>query len=440
MKFVYIFFLFNIIASSALAQFSDSDIVKAAILFKEVKQIADADNGKLWDHHLYGPMLLVDPKTKGTLANQPDSAGSFKPVNGIYRGTVPGNFAFANTAQHWQGKVWTVVLWPIPEDRFDRNNLVMHELYHQLQQHTNLPKTDANCQHLETMEGRLLLRLELEAIRKVITDYPNFDKNDLINALTLRSWRYKKFSGADSLERNLELNEGLAEATGLLLSGRTEAEMRKSLMNTIDNFYHKPSFVRSMAYMTGPLYGYLLNAKNKNWYKPFLKASVSIKDLSFGNLLMTNYHLKIPDDIKTAYNTIAERKLYAFDDIYTYEKNREDARLKTLALNKAKFIDGPVLILPNSNMNFVFNPNEVQVIDDHGQVYPTFSGKADWGNLEVKKGGAFIKDWMYVYMPLPDNFDITSSNIKTGDWWLELKNGWKIQKGKRAGDYEVVHE
>ncbi len=440
MKLGFTFLAFTIYSTTASAQFTNGDILKAKAFFAEAKHSADNDNGKLWQHYLYGPMIFVDPKTKEAVANEPDSAGLFKITNGVYRGTVPDNFAFANTAQHWHSKVWTVVLWPLPENRLERSNLMMHELFHQLQQITALPKTDANCQHLETMEGRLLLKVELEALKKVINDYPKFNRSDLVNALVMRAFRYQKFPGADSLEMNLEMNEGLAEATGLLLSGRTNAEMRKKLVSAINDFYQKPSFVRSMAYVTGPVYGYLLNINNKGWNKLFMQTSAQRQALFFSNLLMKNYNLSSPQNIEAAYNNIAANNLYNFDSIYAFEKNREDLRLKMLAINKAKFIDGPVLILPNANMNFVFNPNEVQVIDGYGPVYPTFSGKADWGNLEVKKGGAFIKDWMQVYVPLPPNFDDSALTVTNDNWQLELKPGWIIKNGKRAGDYEVAHE
>jgi len=91
-------------------------------------------------------------------------------------------------------------------------------------------------------------------------------------------------------------------------------------------------------------------------------------------------------------------------------------------------------------MNFVFNPNEVQMIDDYGPVYPTFSIKADWGVLEVKKGGIFMQDWMKVYLPLSASLDTNNSNFENDGWQLQLKQGWKIKESKRKGDYEVVKE
>jgi hypothetical protein len=135
---------------------------------------------------------------------------------------------------------------------------------------------------------------------------------------------------------------------------------------------------------------------------------------------------------------VVKNNLYGYKEIYGFEKDREDRRLQLLSENKKKFIEGAVLILPNSNMNFVFNPNEVHMIYDYGPVYPTFSSKADWGILEVKKGGVFIQDWMKVYLPLSMSIDTNNSDFENDAWQLQLKQGWKIKEGKRKGDYEVV--
>ncbi|MFN2439854.1 MAG: hypothetical protein ABR503_11695, partial [Chitinophagaceae bacterium] len=344
----------------------------------------------------------------------------------------------ANTAQTWGGKIWVVIQWPLPSDKYERANLIMHESYHRLQKFKSLPITDANCVHLDKFDGRLLIKLELEALRKIIIAYPSFSIADLQNAIALRNHRYKKFPEADSLERRLELNEGIAEFTGLMLSNRNLAQKKEKLIKGIDAFYAKPSFVRSVAYVTGPIYGLLLNTKNQHWNKDVITNKLKISDFSFQQLISKFYKINDQNETDKVYQSVVKNNLYGYKELYRFEKDREDKRLQLLSENKKKFIEGPVLILPNSNMNFVFNPNEVQMIDDYGPVYPTFSSKADWGILEVKKGGVFIKDWMKVYLPLSASIDINNSNFENDGWQLQLKQGWKIKEGKRKGDYEVV--
>lgn len=423
----------------AQAQFSDRETSQAAQFFHEAKQASDKDHGQLWGRALYGPMVLVDPATHAALANEADSAHSFTDRNGVFAGKVPDDFGVANTSQNWQGRVWTIVRWPLPDDVFERRNLMMHELFHQLQQKTSLPKSDANCVHLDKFEGRLLLKLELAALKSAMASYPRINTQDLQNALIIRAWRYHQFTDADTSERSLEQNEGLAEFTGLMLSGRTPVQMKDYLVKSIDNFDRHPSFVRSMAYITGPAYGFLLSAKDPHWNKVFLQPH-DLSQLTFINLVCRAYHFTMPSDIETRFNRIVDAGLYQYKEIAAVEQRREDARLQTLAINRKKFIDGPVLILPNVHMNFVFNPSEVQMIDGAGPVYPTFTGKADWGVLEVTSGGAFIKDWMYVYVPLPEGVALTGAAVAAPGWKLQLNSGWTIREGKRKGDYEVVKQ
>ena len=439
MKYTLLLAIAFLLKFNIAAQFSTIDIQKAKQYFNEAKRIADKDNKQLWNACLYGPMIFINPQTKDAIANEPDSSHVLKQVDGIYIGIMPDSFRVANTAQYWSGKVWTIIQWPLPIDTFERAALMMHESYHRLQKLNKLPSKDANCTHLDTYDGRVLLKLELEALRKVINDYPFFSGKDLQNALTIRSYRYQKFPEADSLENCLELNEGIAEFTGQILAGRNLEQMKKKLSNTIDEFYEKATFVRSVAYVTGPLYGFLLSNKNKSWNKVIYQNATNCA-ISFKHLIIQHYKLNTPKDLQKQYQLIINAGLYNYATISAFENNREDKRLKILSYNKGKFIDGPVLELPNVNMKFVFNPNEVQMIDGYGPVYPTFNCTASWGSLEVTSGGVLIKDWMYVRLALPEKFNPYGQIIKTDSWQLKLSEGWIIQKGKRKGDFIVVKE
>lgn len=402
----------------------------ASRYFKEAKAISDKDNGKCWGHKLYGPMIFVDKQTGMAVANEPDSAGSFQKNNDVFVGTVPKNFG-SNTAVPWGGKLWTVILWPLPADKYERANIMMHELFHQLQLRIGLPAPSPALDHLDKFEGRLLLNLELEAFRKVINNYPHFSRADLQNALAMRLYRYQKFPQADSLEHLLETNEGMATFTGFTLSGLNEKDAKQFINKKINEFYTNQTYVRSLGYVTGYLYGYLLSKKNPEWNKNIAK--------SFHQQLAELYKLELKPPLENAYADIAQKNKYGYAGIYAAEKSREEKRILLQAANRKKFVEGPVLELPTSGMNINFNPNEVQVLEGVGPIYPSLTIKADWGMLEVTKGGALIKDWMTIYIPLPPDFKHTK-NLQTSDWKLELKNGWTITPGKRNGDYKVIKQ
>ena len=171
------------------AQFSNSDIKTAHVYFNEARQLAVQDKTILWGASMYGPMIFIKPGTKDAVANERDSAGTFEMINEVYVGKIPSSFSVANTAQNWGGKIWVVIQWPLPSNTYERAKIMMHESYHRLQKLKSLPATDANCVHLDKFEGRLLLKLELEALRKIIRAYPSISLADLQNAIALRNYR-----------------------------------------------------------------------------------------------------------------------------------------------------------------------------------------------------------------------------------------------------------
>ena len=55
------------------------------------------------------------------------------------------------------------------KDKHIRNNLIIHELFHSKQEKLGFKNlSEANNGHLDTYKRRLLLRLELEALKKAL--------------------------------------------------------------------------------------------------------------------------------------------------------------------------------------------------------------------------------------------------------------------------------
>src|SRR5262249_43494929 len=102
-------------ASHAGPQTPAIDAAKARQYFAEAKALSEQDNGALWKIPLGGPLLFVDPKTRYTIANQADSEGKLKPLDGVFTGTAPAELGVANTATKWAGVDWTMVMWPLPQ-------------------------------------------------------------------------------------------------------------------------------------------------------------------------------------------------------------------------------------------------------------------------------------------------------------------------------------
>ena len=185
MKPLLVFLLGCLSSSATHAQLGDAEIRKAAAYFKEAQQASV--HQRLWPEPLYGPMLFVDPQSRMTWANGPDSSGILKPNGGIFTGQLPGDVLIANTAITWQGQLWSVVLWPLPENRQERLSLLLHESFHRIQGALGLPAKDPVIDHLGTMTGRIYFLLELQALKAALRKPVDQRQPDLANALSRAS-------------------------------------------------------------------------------------------------------------------------------------------------------------------------------------------------------------------------------------------------------------
>src|SRR5580704_6139484 len=99
---------------------SPIDLVQARAAFAEARAVSDREGGRHWGRPLYGAMLLVDPVTRATVANEPDSQGVLHGDGDLYVGVLPPSVNIADTPTEWEGKRWTMLRWPLPEETFTR--------------------------------------------------------------------------------------------------------------------------------------------------------------------------------------------------------------------------------------------------------------------------------------------------------------------------------
>lgn len=76
--------------------------------------ICDAEGKALWGRSLCGPIAIVNPETRWTIANEQDPENKFTKSGGVYSGLLPAKFATANTAFDWGNRKWTMVMSPLP--------------------------------------------------------------------------------------------------------------------------------------------------------------------------------------------------------------------------------------------------------------------------------------------------------------------------------------
>ncbi|TWI95552.1 hypothetical protein JN11_04291 [Mucilaginibacter frigoritolerans] len=410
--------VFCCVAFTCRAQTAETAVKLAASYFKEAETASQGQH--VWNKKVYGPMMFVEPRTRITYANIPDSAGILKPDGEIYRGVLPETVMIANTSINWEGKMWSVMLWPLLADRDERVNLMIHESFHRIQAELGLPERSPTVDHLSTFYGRIYFLLELQALKAALLKPVDQRNADLTNALLFRQKRRELFPSTFKNEQILEMSEGLAEYTGVIL-GRPKDHIRQHLYDQIDTAGNRKSFIRSCAYITGPVYGYLIFEKSPYWT---LKVD---SNSDFPELISQYYHLKpakTPDE-----QTIARlEKKYNGDVIIKSETLKEQKRLQLVNQYVDLFTKEPVLTIKLIKMGISFNPNNLFDLGEYGTVYPTAEIKDTWGELTVSATGMLMKDWQIVYLPMSKAPDINGNTIEGEGWKISLNTGWKFSK------------
>lgn len=418
------FFLF-VLGAKAQTQSTSPDTV--SIFFDELKTASKKNIG-LWNKDLYGPMILIDPKTRELFANEPDLEGILKGNGTTYSGILPAAVNIANTAVNWGGKRWAMAMLPLSENKENRINLLAHESFHSIQPSLGFTLNNAENNHLDQKEGRIYLRLELEALKQAIRSNSEKEmKQHLTSAFTFRKYRNTLYKGSETTENLLELNEGIAEFTGLIVSGRNKEQARSSLLNGIDGFMKNPTFVRSFAYYTTPVYGYLLYQKDPDWNKK-IDAKTNLT-----SYFSKACDIRIQADLQKEVKKRSDH--YNGQSIIKEETEREEQTKRLIAEYKLKFIQQPHFEIKFEKMNVSFDPRNIVPVEDKGTIYPNIRITDLWGILTIENGALMSPNWDKISISNP----VKTENRKvSGDGWtLELKDGYTITKDEGSGNYKL---
>ena len=441
-------------ASAASAQDAPAgiDLSLARQYFEEARQRCADDGGRLWGRDLYGPMMFSDGASHTLVANRADPEGThLQPHDGVFVGAQPADLLTANTATDWLGMNWTMLGWPMAPDAVSRANLMLHELFHHAQEGLGFPARNAVCGHLDALEGRVWLQLEwralaesLRAARTALTAGWRDDTTAqaaaaaardaaLADALLFRRARRALIAGAQELEHTLEMNEGLAEYTGVKLRGSTDAESLVALAARLpEKAASLRTYARSFAYQSGPAWGLLLDQVADGW-----RAKLKLDD-DLAELAGAATHARLPAD-HDALLAAARTRAAAYDGaaLRVAEEERARRRDEQLAGWRAALVDGQRLELPlGHEMNYGYDPNNVLTLDGIGTIYPTGSLRDAWGELSVDGGGMLLAtDFHCAWVPAPAARVPGADGRLAGEGWeLHLQPGWTIVDGARPGD------
>ena len=397
--------------------------------FQEFQSICNRDNGKLWGISLYGPMLIADPKTHFVVANECDKNDKLKPSGNLFMGKLPVKEGIANSFTRWSGKLWTMVMWPLYEDKYERARLMIHESFHRIQDEIGFPHFNSSSDHLDTYEGRIWLQLEFRALIKALSSKGDERYHAIKDALVFRTHRRNLFTNAASLESRLEMNEGLAEYTGIKLCGIPDSELCSYVVKKFELMKGWKTFIRTFPYLSGPAYCILLDESGTSWRRN-LKPSDDL-----GKLIQKAYSIKIPEALKLEAESRSHN--YDFETLQKLEiKHKQELERLTVKYQE-RFIEGPVLIIPTHMaegfFNITFKPDNLHPLGNQGIVYDTMRASSSWGILNVFDGALLTPSWEKVYVPAP--IDSNTRPLSGEGWELTLNENWTLVSAVRKGDF-----
>ena len=277
------------------------------------------------------------------------------------------------------------------------------------------------------------MRAELAALRAALLTSGQPRKRALTDALLFRVYRMSLWPHAAADERSLELNEGLAESTGIDVSQHSLGARIDAAIHDIDNVEKERSFVRSFAYATGPAYAELLDAVQPDWRRKVTPG------FAFGKAAAGAYHLAMPKPEKSL--ALAAVEKYGGKRIIA----QEDARAKATAARNARFaralVDGPTLTLSLGKFSISFDPRQVYSLPGHGSVYQTLTLGDAWGKLDVHGDGMALIPSNFGSVTVPLDKTPAGMQLAGKGWSLTLKKGYGVQPDPhQEGSFVVTRQ
>jgi hypothetical protein len=396
------------------------DRLLAAAAAAELREMCEADGGQLWGVSLCGPLMVVDPRTRGAWTSAPDSLGLFADAGSGWVGSLPPGVPVANTTLDWAGTRWIQVMAPLPEQPADRRVLLAHEAWHRAQDAIGLAAQPSDCAHLESERGRTLLRLELRALGTALRSAGRARRQAAQEALMFRAARLAEFPTAAAQEAALDRNEGLAAYTGVKLGVSDNPDLYAA--RVVDRYDRHEAFARSYAYATGPAYGLLLDGVRASWRAELARHAPA--DLLDATLAPSRGgHLQL--------RRAGER--FGLTAIAAEERSRAETQRVRVAHLLARFTAGPRIELPLQNMEMVFNPNEVTPIEGAGTYYGVLTVRDVWGELRAEDGALISANFQRVVAAAP-----VENGLAGPGWRLTLAPGYQLLGPDAGGVLRLV--
>jgi hypothetical protein len=387
--------------------------------FEEATKLCERDAGRLWGVSLCGPMVIFDQATRTRATSQPEPEGP------------PPRFpGFADGPVSWGGLRWfSFPLYMLADTNTDvRQQNMLHGLFHRIQPELGFwqGNSDGFNEHLDTLEGRVWMRLEWRALRRAVESSGSARAEAIADALAFRRERRRLFPGAADNERRDEIREGLASYTGIAAWANSPADARRAAASALAGGESQPSLVGNFEAHSGPAYGVLLDDLMSGWRRQLRGAS------DLGDLLGSVTNRPPTTDVAVA----AAR--YDGAALRTAEEARDRAQQVRVAELRRRFVDGPVLTMPAGGSGTSDTTGSVGIPGVGTVFFRNFTLSARWGRLNANDGVLRSADGATLTVPVAGPLEGTT--LKGDGWSATLNSGWVVRPADRPGSFTIVRE
>ena len=228
------------------------------------------------------------------------------------------------------------------------------------------------------------------------------------NALVLRAYRYSVFPDARLIERRSEMNEGLAEYTGMTYAGYTNQEQFDNYESAIKRL-EKSQMEAGYPYVSGSLYAFLNDEKDDTW-------RAQIPERSVDEITGLIYDIEIDKDKELVVEGLLGSSEYNYISPL-FSLNTSEGLRKMFSRNR--------LILLSKGSSFQLRSNVIVTVPEMGTVYNNVEISNEWGVLKVEESGrVLIKDLEIVLNT--DSVGQGEHLIRGKGWQLKINDGWRI--------------
>jgi hypothetical protein len=385
--------------------------------FKEATTLCEKDAGRLWGVSLCGPMVIVDQATGTRATSQPEPEGQPPRFPGLVDGPIS-----------WGGLRWfSFPLYMLPEKDADvRQQVMLHGLFHRIQPELGLITDDGFNEHLDTLEGRVWMRLEWRALRQAVESSGSERAEAIADALAFRRERRRLFPGATDNERRDEIREGLASYTGIAAWANSPADALRAAATALAGGEASPAFVGNFEAASGPGYGVLLDDLLPGWRRQVRSAS------DLGDMLASATNRPPPTEVAVA----AAR--YDAATLRTTEEARDRTQQVRVAELRRRFVEGPVLTMPAAGSGTSDTTGSVGIPGIGTVLFRNFTLSAQWGRLNANDGVLRAADGSTLSVPVTG--PLVGTTLQGDGWRVTLNAGWVVQPASRPGSFTIVRE